>query len=768
MVEPFIHLLLSHGANPNVRRPGKDNTSGLWMALNQLKSGKISRAADCFLRECNVEGAEKISPEIYNERDPNPKSNLTPFFLCCLYRQDNALLNLMKLKADGMEESCDIPKLKMCPKLPPKCNAFEAAAYSGCATTIKLFLENDADGARQKALLSPPVGWVETWVGVENVPLIVIGVSRATPAESEVFADLILKYEVDVNTPHIEGMNILLIMTAVGHTNAATKLLNSDKLKCDLTVADVHGRNIVWYASYACVADRSKILAAVLERGADATVSDKAGVTPLLAACRNGDEKSAMILLNKPFTPQNRRVDNPDYVNPIKKKKEKEKKEKPKRRSFEALKERAKAKIAEKKASMASKGEDDGGDEHEKHKSAQSTSEMIPRIPRNVILGATQSDEIGWAKIPLPPYSPGPWKGIPADEVNKKDALGYTPLWYAVLWCNTDMVRMLISCPECDVNAQNKGGLGGNGMTPLMLSACVKARGKLDIFFMLLKHPKIALDAKSDSGHTVYDIAYLEELEFVLKPMTRALEKRDCVLSKDLEDAKEFKETHSVTWKDPNKKMKAGNAATSLGMGMTKSAVPEVASMGLLLGKEANPIWRKLLTAEPFYANTLWLRKLVAYDLVASQELRKEWVRQKKDIAKYASLKATIHTASVLHMLKIGGSMVTAMKYAARLALSTWLVYKACGVREYDLEYYLARKEAPDEGLHDVTDASEYIKRVHIPEDFGENRVHVGRYMKHSSSKEDKAVLQSLEEKGVVHPERWVRKKRPKELASWA
>lgn len=51
------------------------------------------------------------------------------------------------------------------------------------------------------------------------------------------------------------------------------------------------------------------------------------------------------------------------------------------------------------------------------------------------------------------------------------------------------------------------------------------------------------------------------------------------------------------------------------------------------------------------------------------------------------------------------------MKYAARLALSTWLVYKACGVREYDLEYYLARKEAPDEGLHDVTDASEYIKR---------------------------------------------------------
>jgi hypothetical protein len=40
-------------------------------------------------------------------------------------------LNLFKLKAEGMQESYDIPKLKMCPKLPPKCNAFEAAAYSG-------------------------------------------------------------------------------------------------------------------------------------------------------------------------------------------------------------------------------------------------------------------------------------------------------------------------------------------------------------------------------------------------------------------------------------------------------------------------------------------------------------------------------------------------------------------------------------------------------------------------------------------------------------
>jgi hypothetical protein len=62
-----------------------------------------------------------------------------------------------------------------------------------CATTIRLFLDKDADGSRQKALLSCPLGWDETWKGVENIPLIVIGVMRATPAEAEVFAALIIK-----------------------------------------------------------------------------------------------------------------------------------------------------------------------------------------------------------------------------------------------------------------------------------------------------------------------------------------------------------------------------------------------------------------------------------------------------------------------------------------------------------------------------------------------------------------------------------------------
>ena len=47
----------------------------------------------------------------------------------------------------------------------------------------------------------------------------------------------------------------------------------------------------------------------------------------------------------------------------------------------------------------------------------------------------------------------------------------------------------------------------------------------------------------------MFDIAVMEELEFAVRPMTHALEKRECVLSKNLAEAKHFKEPNDVTWK---------------------------------------------------------------------------------------------------------------------------------------------------------------------------------------------------------------------------
>lgn len=45
-------------------------------------------------------------------------------------------------------------------------------------------------------------------------------------------------------------------------------------------------------------------------------------------------------------------------------------------------------------------------------------------------------------RVPRSPYTPGKWKGVTGkEELNRKDNFGYTPLWYAVLNCNADMVR---------------------------------------------------------------------------------------------------------------------------------------------------------------------------------------------------------------------------------------------------------------------------------------------------------------------------------------
>lgn len=156
---------------------------------------------------------------------------------------------------------------------------------------------------------------------------------------------------------------------------------------------------------------------------------------------------------------------------------------------------------------------------------------------------------------------------------------------------------MLISDPAVDVNVQNKDGMGGNNMTPLMLSACVRARGKLDIFFTLLKHPKIDLKLTNVRGHTVYDIAVLEEIEFMLRPMTDALKKLKCEVSKDLGVVIEFNKANGVRWKDPKKKGTAEGMAAGITAGAMASATAGLpagmgAALGLPGGKEANPAWK--------------------------------------------------------------------------------------------------------------------------------------------------------------------------------
>lgn len=99
------------------------------------------------------------------------------------------------------------------------------------------------------------------------------------------------------------------------------------------------------------------------------------------------------------------------------------------------------------------------------------------------------------------------------------------------------------------------------GMTPLMLAACVQPRGKLDIFFMLLNHPSINLNLKNNNYHTVYDIAFMEEIEYVVKPMTEALEARGMTsLSASITIANKFRTIDGVEWPKKEEDKKTGDA----------------------------------------------------------------------------------------------------------------------------------------------------------------------------------------------------------------
>lgn len=69
-----------------------------------------------------------------------------------------------------------------------------------------------------------------------------------------------------MNEPYVEGCSLFMMMTALGHTQAATYLFNSGA-SIDVTQKDSFGRNVVWYAAYACDHDRTAILKAVLAQG---------------------------------------------------------------------------------------------------------------------------------------------------------------------------------------------------------------------------------------------------------------------------------------------------------------------------------------------------------------------------------------------------------------------------------------------------------------------------------------------------------------------
>lgn len=75
-------------------------------------------------------------------------------------------------------------------------------------------------------------------------------------------------------------------------------------------------------------------------------------------------------------------------------------------------------------------------------------------------------------------------------DVNAADPDGWTALHIAARSGNPALAKLLLSCPDIEVNARNKWK-----STPLMIAA---GSGHLDIVEMLLGHPKIAIDMRAE------------------------------------------------------------------------------------------------------------------------------------------------------------------------------------------------------------------------------------------------------------------------------
>lgn len=632
-------------------------------------------------------------------------------FNLCFFKQSGGITNLLSLGADGNAAGATYkgPKTKFANL--PVCTAFEAATLSGAGEAVAVFLASDEERFKPM-LLNPPNGWnPKAWKPIENIPLLCTGVTVASSPGAVAFAQMAITYSVPLNEPYVDGCSLAMMMTALGHAQAAVCLINSGKT-IDYKLKDIFDRGIVWYAAYACDHDRTAILKAALKQGADANSPDKFGVTPILAAARSGSANSVALLMNKNFTYCTPTVANPKYRHPGKK----------------GIKKSPLVTGIARRKSMSKID-------------PQSNSSLVPMIMSGQTIGKFEVDG-NMAKIPLPPYKAGSWACVEGATLNATDDLGYTALWYAVLNKNADMVRMLIADPAVDVNIQNKDGVGGNEMTPLMLSACVKARGKLDIFLILLSHPKIDLHISNSQGLTVFDIAFMEEIEFVNRPMTALLKTKGMEFSQSIaKDAAMFEAHDAVSW---------------------AKAVPAQAKIVEKLGEDKRPnageIWKRLQGKTKYYEDAYWLRSVTKYDHSGNQEMKREKVRQRTITAKQVGFVAAAVSAKAAGYMMGGGgdTMVAAVNYGRNV----WRSNRGNMLRNYDMEYHLARQEKLGSSLAELPD-KELMARMHIPEDYNLQRHHVDRQHNLSASKAWKTHIKETglaDDKGKFQKVRWVRK----------
>mmetsp|Transcript_25180 Transcript_25180/g.42156 ORF Transcript_25180/g.42156 Transcript_25180/m.42156 type:complete len:345 (+) Transcript_25180:368-1402(+) len=112
-------------------------------------------------------------------------------------------------------------------------------------------------------------------------------------------------------------------------------------------------------------------------------------------------------------------------------------------------------------------------------------------------------------------------RGLPSAEeepdlVNATNEIGATPLYIAASKGDFQMVKMLVTHPDIDVNIAMQ-----DGATPLYIAAC---RGDVDVVRQLMTHPEVDVNAATQMGFTpVYFAAQEGHWEVVEQLMEHPL-----------------------------------------------------------------------------------------------------------------------------------------------------------------------------------------------------------------------------------------------------
>ena len=333
---PVLHLALAkHGAKRAAKMVDLLVQYGIDVNLRNSKGKSSLEVAITKFRKCPAiaariilndgPGASPLAEDVYNEVYTKKKSTSTPLLWMVGYKQNFAVRRLLELGVGGQNERHEVPT-EFIPKKGPgseyrqPCSPFELAVFTGSADCAAIFIEEDP--VVYLSMLQAPAGY-QYGEGFEdgwdylaepdappsatkyarNDHMCVIALMRSTAKAAHKWVALFLKLGLDFSAPQSSGISLVAVLIALGHTTAAMAVLTNPDITINLDATDDKGRSLLFYACFSKRDDRTDILRYLLEHGADPTKMASDGTTPAIAACRNNDLKTFLMIRNVDFLP---------------------------------------------------------------------------------------------------------------------------------------------------------------------------------------------------------------------------------------------------------------------------------------------------------------------------------------------------------------------------------------------------------------------------------------------------------------------------------